>query len=296
MSDWVLIGVPTSAGAHHAGQDLAPAALRAAGLLDRLQARGVPVSDAGDLPGSVFAVDAGHPRYRNVGAVVSVARRVADFVASQPEQGPRLLVVGGDCTITLGVVAGMRRRHPGVGLAYVDGDADLSAGRPDDSGILDSTGIAHLVGLATSELATFGGPAPLLAPSRLALVGCDPREVGEPEREYIAGHAISYAEAAELSADPEGVARRALAHLRPGPAAPVIVHFDVDMIDSGYLPLGNYPHYGTGVRLADAVRCLRILTAHAACTALVLTEVNPTHDPGGELLAEYADAIANVLS
>jgi arginase len=74
------------------------------------------------------------------------------------------------------------------------------------------------------------------------------------------------------------------------------VHFDVDLIDSGYLPLGNFPHYGTGVRLADAARCLRVLTAHPDCAALVLTEVNPTHDPDGKLLAEYADAIADVLS
>ena len=36
MSDWVAIGVPTSAGAHHAGQDRAPSALREAGLLDNI--------------------------------------------------------------------------------------------------------------------------------------------------------------------------------------------------------------------------------------------------------------------
>ena len=50
MSDWVAIGVPTSAGAHHAGQDRAPAALREAGLLDKLRAAGVAITDAGDLP------------------------------------------------------------------------------------------------------------------------------------------------------------------------------------------------------------------------------------------------------
>ncbi len=40
MVDWVVIGVPSSAGAHHAGQERAPDALRAAGLLDRLAAAG----------------------------------------------------------------------------------------------------------------------------------------------------------------------------------------------------------------------------------------------------------------
>jgi arginase family enzyme len=38
MRNWVIIGVPTSAGYHYAGQELAPAALRAAGLAERLRA------------------------------------------------------------------------------------------------------------------------------------------------------------------------------------------------------------------------------------------------------------------
>lgn len=50
MSDTVLIGVPTSAGAHHAGQERAPRALREAGLVKRLQEAGLGIDDAGDLP------------------------------------------------------------------------------------------------------------------------------------------------------------------------------------------------------------------------------------------------------
>ena len=53
MGDWVMIGVPSSAGAHHAGQERAPDALRA-GRAGRTAARGRgnPSSDAGDLPGA----------------------------------------------------------------------------------------------------------------------------------------------------------------------------------------------------------------------------------------------------
>jgi len=61
MSDWVMIGVPTSAGAHHAGQERAPDALRDAGLADRLRDAGESVRDAGNLPGAMFAVDHDHP-------------------------------------------------------------------------------------------------------------------------------------------------------------------------------------------------------------------------------------------
>jgi arginase len=293
-NDWVLIGVPTSAGAHHAGQDRAPAALRAAGLIDRLQVAGVRISDAGDVPGSVFAVDHEHPRARNLAAVVSVARTVADAVEREVAAGRRPLVVGGDCTITVGVIAGFRRVHPNVGLAYVDGDPDLGALLPDASGILDATGIMHLLGEGEPELASLAGPPPLLTGSRLAMLGCDPREQTDGGRAFLADRRVTYGEGPELAADPEATARRALAAL--GSRDPIVVHFDVDVVDSGDLPLGNFPHYASGVRLDDVTACLRVLLTDPACAGLVLTEVNPSYDADGTQLDRYVTALAAALA
>jgi arginase len=246
------------------------------------------------VTGSVFAVDHAHPQARNLNAVVKVAREVADAVAGQVQGGQRPLVLGGDCTITLGVVAGFRRVHPGVGLAYVDGDADLGALSPERSGILDDTGIAHLLGYGEPELAGLAGQLPLLHPSRLAVVGCDPREVTDDDRRFLANKGVSYTEGPELTADPEAAARKALTALAGG--GPMIVHFDVDVVDSGDLPLGNFPHYNSGVRLEHVVRCLRVLLRHPSCAALVLTEVNPTYDPDGSLLDRYLAGLTSALA
>jgi arginase len=299
-NSWVMIGVPTSAGAHHAGQDQAPAALRQAGLLDRLRAAGVDIEDAGDLPGAVFAVDHEHPGSRNLAAVARVAREVADAVAGQlgtgsEPGGRRPLIVGGDCTITLGVIAGFRRSHPDVGLVYLDGDADLSEPDSDGAGIFDDMGIAHLLGRGAPELAGLSGPAPMLTPGRLAMVGGDPRETNAESRRFLAEAGVSFEEGPALVADPAGTAERALAAVTPA-SGPLVMHFDVDAVDSGDLPLGNYPHYGSGVRLADAVACLRVLARHPACAGLVLTEVNPSYDPGGSQLSRYIDGIVTALA
>ena len=48
MTQLSLLGVPTSAGSYAAGQDQAPRALRAAGLVPALTAAGLVVEDAGD--------------------------------------------------------------------------------------------------------------------------------------------------------------------------------------------------------------------------------------------------------
>ena len=295
MAGWVMIGVPSSAGAHHAGQERAPAALRAAGLVDLLRAAGVAISDAGDLPVTPFAVDRDHPKARNLAAVVTVARQAAAAVAGQLEAGRLPLVVGGDCTITLGVIAGFRRHYPDVGLVYADGDADLSTPDSGGSGILDSTGVAHLLGHGAAELAGLDGPPPLLQPSRLAIVGSDPRETSDAERRFLAQAGVSFQEAPAVIEDPSSAAQRALAAVTPA-SGPVVVHFDVDMIDSGDLPLGNFPHYGSGVQLEHAVTLLRALTAHPSFAGLVLTEVNPTHDADGSQLNRYVNAIIDVLT
>ena len=299
MRDWVLIGVPTSAGAHHGGQERAPDALRAAGLADRLRTAGELVRDAGNLSGAAFAVDRDHPGRRNLPAVSRVAREVADAVAgavadpARPGQLP--LVVGGDCTITLGVIAGFRRHHPDVGLVYVDGDADLGTPDSGGSGIFDSMGISHLLGRGAPELTGLGGTPPLLEPARLALIGGDPRETDDAGRKFLAERGVSFQEAPALIADPAGAAARALAAIEAA-SGPVVVHLDVDVIDSGDLPLGNFPHYGSGVRPEHVTACLRVLREHPSFAGLVLTEVNPGYDSDGTLLPRLVNTLVPGLA
>jgi arginase len=295
MSDWAMIGVPSSAGAHHAGQERAPDALRAAGLADRLTAAGESVQDLGNLPESPFAVDRSRPGARNLEAVARVAREVADAVADVAGTGRLPLVVGGDCTITLGVVAGFRRRHPDVGLVYVDGDTDLGLPGSGGSGIFDSMGVSHLLGRGAPELTGLGGAAPLLKGARLAIVSADPRETDDAGRSYLAGAGVSLQEAPAFVADPAGAAARAGSAVAAADG-PVVVHFDVDAIDSGDLPLGNFPHYGSGVLFEHVVACLRVLRQHPSFAGLILTEVNPTHDADGSLLSCYADGLVRALA
>ena len=295
MREWVMIGVPSSAGAHHAGQEQAPAALRAGGLIERLRGAGLSVADAGDLPGAAFAVDHEHPAARNLVAVTRVARQVADAVAAVVADGRLPLVVGGDCTITLGVIAGFLRAHPDVGLVYVDGDADVSTPQSTGSGIFDSMGVAHLLGWGVPELAGLAGESPLLEPHRLALVGGDPRETDLPGRRFLADLGVSFQEGPALAADPVGVATRALDAVTAR-SGPLVVHFDVDVVDSGDLPLANFPHYGSGVLLEHVVSCLRALLAHESVAGLVLTEVNPTHDADGALISRYLDGLVSAMT
>ena len=290
-----IIGAATSAGSHHAGQEHAPAALRAAGFAARLRAAGLDVADLGDVAHAPFVPDDIAATARGLATVVRVAREIADVVAATVAEGRLPVVLGGDCTITLGVVAGVQRQYPDAALVYIDGDADLATPQTTSSGVLDAMGIAHLLGLADTPLARLDGRSPMLSADRLVLVGCDESDPESHPAEVLAGlPGLARFPDHEVRADPAGCAAAALAAVS-GTADGIIVHFDVDAVDSRDLPLANFPHYGTGVPLASAAKVLTACYQAPRLRAAVLTEINPSYEPSGVALARYVDAVAGAL-
>ena len=142
VSRVTIVGAPTSAGAYAPGQEEGPRAMREAGLLDALAARGVEVADAGDVEAFRWAPDPDRPRAANLAAVADRARQVAALVGSADSA---VLVLGGDCTVELGTVAGLRDRVERLGLVYLDLHADLNVPSSVVDGALDWMGVAHLL-------------------------------------------------------------------------------------------------------------------------------------------------------
>jgi arginase len=288
-----LIGVPSSAGAHGPGQEKAPTALRQAGLLGALREAGLDVEDLGDLPVTRFTPDHADRKRQSQSRVVKVARQVADTVATAVERELIPLVLGGDCTITIGVVAGLLRHQPELGLMYVDGDADLTTPETTHSGIFDSMGVAHLIGLGDPDLAHIGPRFPLLEQDRIILFGFHPYEIEPEESRLLATSAMAQYPVTSMDDRPVELAEEARARLEQRARA-IVVHFDVDVMDSAEIPLADWPHYDA-LSFGDAMRCLSVFLGSPKLAALVVTEINPDHDPEGLLVAQFVDAFAGAM-
>ena len=288
-----LIGVPSSAGAHGPGQEKAPAALRQAGLLGALRETGLEVEDLGDLPAARFTADPDHHKGQSLLPVIRVVRQVADAVAGAVERDLLPLVLGGDCTITLGVVAGLLRRQQDLGLIYFDGDADLTTPQTTHSGIFDSMGMAHLIGEGAPELAHIGPRFPLLPQDRIVLFGFQPYEIEPAESRLLEKSAMLQYPVTSLGDRPVDLARATLARLEERAQA-IAVHFDVDVMDSAEIPLADWPHYDA-LSFGDAMHCLSVFVRTPKLAALVVTEINPDHDPEGLLVRQFIDAFADAL-
>jgi arginase len=72
------------------------------------------------------------------------------------------------------------------------------------------------------------------------------------------------------------------------------VHLDVDVLHTGLFPLANFPHFA-GLTLEQASVCLDEFTGGEKFGGLVITEVNPDHDPDGQLIRALTRVVVGAL-
>lgn len=288
-----VLGVPTSAGSHNAGQEQAPASWRAAGLLPRLSAAGRTVHDHGDLPLQRHRPAERVDGVRDLDRVVTVARSVSERVAQVSSGGAVPLVLGGDCTITLGVVAGLTQAAD-VGLLYFDGDVDLNTPGGSGSGVLDTMGMTHLLGGGADALASLGRRRPLLLDHQVELFGFDPGELDLHQWTTLTQRRLSATPVVAVRADPTAAATAAWNRLASHHDR-IVLHLDVDVLDTGAFPLANFPHFN-GLTLDEAASCLKVLCRRPELAAVVVTEVNPDHDPEQTMISALLDVLCDALT
>ncbi len=151
--------------------------------------------------------------------------RVAREVAAA---GARPLVVSGDCTTSLGVLAGLQRAGRDVGIVWFDAHADFHTEATTTSGYLGGMPLALAAGIGTPTLPDALGLRPV-PPARLVLV--DARDTDPPEHRLLAD---------------AGVARRPVSGLSAAdlPAGELYLHVDLDVCDPGDLPDLLFPAPG----------------------------------------------------
>lgn len=191
------------------------------------------------------------------------------------------------------MVAGLKRTGP-VGLLYLDGDVDLNTPELSGSGVLDTMGMTHLLGGGVPELSGLGHPDVLLGYEQVELFGFDPAELDEHQWTVLTSRRLAATPAPAVRADPTGTATAAWDRLAAR-VDRIVLHVDVDVLDTGAFPLANFPHFN-GLTLDEAKACLEVFARRPELAAVVVTEVNPDHDPDGDLLALLRDVLVGAIT
>ena len=87
-------------------------------------------------------------------------------------------MVGGDCTLLLGAIAGARRHAEEIGMWFVDGHADYLDGASSETGEGADMELAILTGTEPPGLCDLTPPAPMLDPENVVILGHRPPSIG----------------------------------------------------------------------------------------------------------------------
>ena len=179
--------------------------------------------DAG-LPADIeLSVDlpAGDPWQR----MAVLYEQVADAVS---QHWAPALVVSGDCTTSLGVLAGLQRAGRDVGIVWFDAHADFHTERTTTSGYLGGFPLALAAGVGVLTLPEALGLRPVLEP-RIVLV--DARDTDPGEHDLLERSRVLRTTVADLTEDdlPDGE---------------LYLHIDADVCDPADVPDLLYPAPG----------------------------------------------------
>jgi arginase len=285
-----LLGSPTSAAAMSLGLEGAPAALRSAGLIDRLRSIGYEVNDLGDDPPQLFQVDEESPRARNVPRVIAALEALKPRVEQAVKSGALPVILSGDCSIALATIAGARRYFRHVSMIYMDRDADLNVPATSPSGCVDGMVVSHILGRGAAELVRFWGEPPLVREPDLALFGV--ARLDPAEQEVLDRTPLTRYLAKEVKLrGPAAVAQVAIERIH-GKGNEFILHLDVDVIE-GFQATKN-PGDG-GLTLADVREALAVFAKQKHLAAIEIAGYDPTKDADGSGAKLIIDLLADVL-
>jgi len=284
---WVVLGAPLDSSGAGRGEERAPEALLAAGLADRLEARAegdivAPLRDPQrDTVSGVIAVEQL--------AVASTALR--DTVAGALRRGERPLVVGGDCSVLPGALAGARLAVGDLALWMVDGHPDALDGETSGTGEAADMDLAIVLGRGAPSLTGLAGTAALVAPEHVTLIGHRPATL---DTDVAAELALVPPEVAQTTAP--GLRARGASEIGRAVCAatngkPAWLHLDLDALDETELPAVTY-RQPQGLRWNELIDLVRPLLHAPNLVGVSLADYEPDLDPDGRYARRIVGALA----
>jgi arginase len=280
MHKYAIIEAPSVLGhiPTHLGVADMPSALLNAGLAQRLNAR-----HAGRIESPTWHAERdADTGIMNPQAINDYSISLADSVGETVDRGEFPVVLGGDCSIVLGAMLGLRRRGR-YGLLYIDGHTDFY--QPEANPILgaaSASDLAFATGRGPAVVADIEGRGPLVRDDDVvpfayrdgATQNYNRSQLLPPSMLALDRHAVRVL-------GTETAAEEAVAHLtRDGGPDGFWIHVDADVLDQSIMWAVDAPQ-PDGLSWDELATVLRIAASSPKAIGFEVTIYNPDMDPGG---------------
>jgi arginase len=251
------------------------------------------VTDKNNIGGYRWKVDKENKRVMNVEQVTTVAKELSAKVSGSLSENKKLLVLGGDCTVELGVVAGCLKLSENIGLIYIDLDTDLNTPSSVEDGALDWMAVAHLLRIdgANEKLCSIGRRTPMLHPDQVHFFANG--NVNDFERNIIDTKNIRETKLQEVAKDPVGTARE-ICNNWAFRFEHILIHLDVDVLDYVDFQIAENYRRNIGLKFEQLMQSLDEFLKLPNWSALTVTEINPAHGEA-ETLKHFVQRLARSI-
>ncbi len=285
-----IIGVPSWVGALEPGTDAAPRALREAGLARKLVSLGLAVDDRGDAP--VTESVRGDDYDQNIREVAGIAAATADLVARAIADDLIPLVLGGDHSATLGVLAGLSRVLPPFGLIWLDSHGDFAVPGDQADVRIERMVLGAALGYGDERLRVPGARPPLVSPENVVIVGL--KDVTQAESRLLTESGVTIFTMEDI--DALGIKEVIYRSLRAAGAGTRGIHvsFDVDVVDVQTAPGASNPSMG-GITYRETHLAMELLAQSGLMRSMDVAGINMETDPEGRTAQVAAEFVLSAF-
>jgi arginase len=238
------------------------------------------------------ALAVGNPKLKYLEEIVRVSEAGAKKVFAEVKKKKRIIVLGGDHSVSLGAISGASAAVKGdVGLLYFDAHGDMNTDTTTQTGNIHGMHLASLMGFGDARLTSVYNDSIKIAKENLLHIGGNDFDEGELallEQEHLQVFRI-------FDVLSHGLAPlfRMIDSLQSR-VKHVWVSIDLDVIDSVYAPGAGMPNKA-GLTYREITAVAEYIGRHCSVMGLDIVEYNPLQDIEGKTAELGIELIAKLL-
>jgi arginase len=292
--EYAVIDAPSILGLRPTGVELLPNALKAAGLLEQLNAEYSGMV----APSSSYSYKRDEKtKLLNPEAIKTYSLRLAEAVNSVLHKNKFPIVIGGDCSILIGNLLALRRLGK-YGLFFIDGHSDFYLPEQSPTGEVADMDLAIVSGHGPDILSNIDGFKPIVMEQDIVVFGyrdaAQSAQYGcQDIKKTTMMNAIEVIDLQRIGL--QNAASFAIDKLLKNELSGFWIHLDADVLDDSIMYAVDYRLPG-GISFSELSNLLRLLMLSKKAVGISITIFNPTLDKDGSIARNFVSSIVDGLS
>ncbi len=293
MNKVSLIGIPLDLGAENLGVDIGPNAFRYQHIKEKLEESGIFINDLGNIlcnPRTSLRI--GEPKLKYLQEIVRVSEKSANKIFNIIKKNGRVIALGGDHSISLGLVSGASAALNGdLGLIYLDAHGDMNTDKTTSTGNIHGMHLASLMGFGDKRLTNVYDTSTKIKKENLLHIGSN--DLDEGEITFIKKEELQCYSIFDILSHGLAPLFKLIDKLQSS-VKNLWISLDLDVIDSIYAPGAGMPNKA-GLSYREITTIAQYIGNHCNIIGLDIVEYNPLQDIEGKTAELGIELIAKLL-